>query len=89
MKKWFLHNILKWGIQVSTMLTDIIIILVAIGLVYETIVIGSIPIYVISASLLVLGYLTWKSQGGFIAWTSRKKFSDNFYKIYNINKDKK
>jgi len=61
---------LKWILQGLAMLTDLILLGVAIAFLYEFPWWFSIPaVYIM--------YRVWKNQGGLIAWTHRKEFMKN------------
>jgi len=61
---------IKWILQISAMLSDIVIAGACV------LVLFYLPLW-ISVPLVYLTYKTWESQGGLIAWTHRKEFLDN------------
>lgn len=74
---------MKYLIQMMAMLSDVLIILAVIGLLYGLIGVSNLLLWVLGALLLLTTYKIWKSQGGFIAWTKqgRKAFFKNWDEI--------
>lgn len=74
---------MKYLIQMMAMLSDVLIILAVIGLLYGLIGVSNLLLWVLGALLLLSTYKIWKSQGGFIAWTKqgRKAFFKNWDEI--------
>ena len=68
---------MKHIVQITAMVSDVLIIGFAIALIYSCFKIGSGALWIISIILLLGAYHTWKEQGGFIAWT--KEGRTNFY----------
>lgn len=61
---------IKWMIQISAMLSDIVIACVCV------LVLFYLPLW-IGVPVVYLTYKIWMNQGGLIAWTHRKEFLDN------------
>ncbi len=80
---------MKCLVQFMAMLSDVMLIAAAIGLSYYAYIRGNVILYVISFILLSLSYNTWKSQGGFIAWTKkgRKAFFTEWDKMVKCEKE--
>ena len=74
---------MKYLVQGMAMLSDVMLIIAAIGVSYFAYTQANIILYIISIILLLLSYNTWKSQGGFIAWRKkdRKAFMTNWDEI--------
>lgn len=65
---------IRWMMQISCMLGDVIILTVCILALWGLTWWLSIPIIFVT-------HKVWKSQGGFIAWTHYKQFMENAKKI--------
>ncbi len=61
---------IKWMLQISAMMSDIIIAGACILALYGLPLLLGIP-------LVYLTYRVWMGQGGLIAWTHRKEFFEN------------
>lgn len=74
---------LKHIVQGMAMFSDLLILAATLGLIYACLTTGSLFLIIVSAIMLRLTYDTWKSQGGFIAWTKsgRTAFSTGWDKI--------
>lgn len=74
---------MKYLIQGMAMLSDVMLIVAAFGLIYYAYITGNVLLWGIAIILLLLSYNTWVSQGGFIAWTrsGRNAFFTNWDKI--------
>ena len=73
---------MKFLVQMMVMFSDVIIVLMAIGLFYAVFKIGNAFFALIAIALLLMTYKTWKETGGLITWTKkgRKTFFNNWDK---------
>ena len=62
---------MKYLVQIMAMLSDIIIAVACVSLLYYTITHPSLLLILITIFMLAMTYNTWKSQGGLIAWTRK------------------
>lgn len=53
---------MRYLIQIVSMLIEVVIVVAAAFIIYEN------PREPFSWVLVILGYMTWESQGGFMAW---------------------
>jgi len=72
--------IMKWVTQIIVMLSDILIIIGSLFVIYAAYTAKSIAFWILAVIVIWLAYDTWKKQGGFIAWKERKSFMRNWDK---------
>lgn len=72
---------MKYLVQIMAMLSDVIIGVAVMTLLYFAYRTGSVLFWFFSIILLLLTFNTWRSQGGFIAWT--KKGRQSFFREWD------
>jgi len=76
--------IFGWTLQILVMMSDIAIIVAVVVIASYAIAMHSLLFAAIAAVSIKLTYETWRSQEGFIAWTHRKQFMENWKKINGV-----
>jgi len=76
-----MNRLLKWAIQITAMLGDLMLLAACMVMIYHTLKVGSLLLAVITIILIFMSYNAWKSQGGLIAWRNREQFMRNWDKL--------